>query len=182
MELLRELYGSVRNKKGELYGKSAYINLRAAIQRHIISPPFNRTINILRDREFLPANQVFMGVLRKMKAEGRDVTQHKEPITEGDMKKIYESDALSTKTPMGLVRKVYFEISLHFGRRGREGLRSLTKDSFVFKTDDEGKEYVTLLYNELDKNHQVLMPKEIEKKTDNVCSAKGPSLPHSSFG
>lgn len=164
MNLLRELYGSVRNKKGDQYGKSSYINLRAAIQRHITSPPYNRTINILRDADFLPANQVFMGVLRKMKAEGRDITKHKEAITEGDMGKLYESGVLNIETPLGLLRKVYVEISLHFGRRGREGLRSLTKQSFVFKIDDGGKQYVTLSFNELDKNHQVLMPKDQEKK------------------
>ena len=45
----------------------------------------------------------------------------------------------------------FFEESLHFGRRGREGWRSLKKSSFVFKKDDTDKrgEYVTITYNEV---------------------------------
>ena len=166
--LLRELYGSVRNKKGELYGKSSLINLRAALHRHITSPPYNRKFNILRDVEFQSANQVFMGVLKKMRVEGKDITHHKEAITEGDMFKLYKSGTLSNNSPLALQRKVYVEVSLHFGRRGREGLRNLTKDSFVFKNNDQGKEFATLCFNENDKNHQILLPKDIGKKTDDV--------------
>lgn len=175
--LLREFYGSVRNKKGEMYGKSSYVNLRAAVHRHITSPPYNRPFNILRDVQFQSANQVFMGVLRKMRVEGKDVTKHKEAITEGDMKKLYESGVLNTDTPMGLLRKVYVEISLQFGRRGREGLRDFTKESFVFKLNDEGKEYVTLAYNELDKNHQILLPKDNEKSQMMFSHAGDPMCP-----
>jgi len=130
MNILREFYGSVRNKKGEMYGKSSIVNIRAGIHRHLTSPPYSRTVNILRDIEFLPANQVFMGILRKMRVEGKDITKHKESITEGDMQKLYESGILNNDTPMGLLRKVYFEISLHFGRQGREGLRNFTRESF----------------------------------------------------
>ena len=39
-------------------------------------------------------------------------------------------------------------------QKGREGNRQLTKSSFTVNTDDEGKEYLTMTYNELSKNHQ----------------------------
>jgi hypothetical protein len=80
------------------------------------------------------------------------------------MEKMYTSGVLSTDNPEGLQKKVYVELSMHFGRRGREGLRQLRKDSIVIKTDDKGREYATLSYNEIDKNHQVQLPKEQEKR------------------
>ena len=105
-----------------------------------------------------------MGILRKMKVAGLDVTKHKDALTSADMKKLYESGVLTTQTPLGLLRKVYMEVSLHFARRGMEGLRQLTKESFMFLKDAENKEYVTMAYNEIEKNHQVQAPKEQEKK------------------
>ena len=51
-----------------------------------------------------------------------------------------------------------------YGRRGREQLQNLTKESIVTKTDDTGQEYVMLDYNELDKSHQLQKPNENEKQ------------------
>ena len=118
----------------------------------------------MHDKEFINANQVLMGVLRHLKESGQDTTKHKAAIAPGDMRKMYESGILSNSTPETLQNKVFVELCLHFGRRGREGLRKLAKNSIVFKTDDEGKEYATLCYHELEKNHPVQLAKQEEKK------------------
>ena len=49
---------------------------------------------------------------------------------------MYSTKVLSNHDPESLLYKVFFEVGLHFGRRGREGWRNLRKDSFVFKRDD----------------------------------------------
>ena len=98
-----------------------------------------------------------------MRAQGLDQTRHKEPILQGDMEKMYSSGILSNQNPTALQRKVFVETGLHFARRGREGLRELRKDSFVIKKDDLGKEYVTIAYHELSKNHNGLDLKDKEK-------------------
>ena len=64
--------------------------------------------------------------------DGNNKTQHKPAISAADMKKKYNSDALDVNNPVSLQRKVFIDIMLHFSRRGREGLRELRKDSFVF--------------------------------------------------
>ena len=46
-----------------------------------------------------------------------------------------------------------FNISLHFCRRGRENLRSLTTDSFVIKKDASNGEYVEMAISAKTKNH-----------------------------
>ena len=117
----------------------------------------------MHDAEFKVANQVLIGQFRKIKMDGNDKTQHKPAISAADMKKMYNSDALDVNNPVGLQRKVFIDIILHFSRRGREGLRELRKDSFVLRRDENDREFATIDYHELEKNHQGIHKHECEK-------------------
>ena len=152
-KLLREFYGAVRQRSGQLYSLPSYRGLRAAIQRHLNNPPFSRNINIISGPQFSRANHVFDGVIKTMKVEGRDVSQPHPPIAKGDLEKMFQSGQLAMTSPTSLQRLVWFYLEFHFCRRGSEGLRELRKDSFIVKEDDEGVKYVTMTYNEKTKNH-----------------------------
>ena len=95
--------------------------------------------------------------------DGSDKMQHKPAISAADMKKMYNLDALDVNNPVGLQRKVFIDIMLQFSRRGREGLRELWKDSFVFRRDENDREFATIDYHELEKNHQGIHKHECEK-------------------
>ena len=103
--ILRQLYAEIRQKNGNNYSRSGLTNIRASIQRHIASPPFNRNINIIRDREFGAANSVIQGQIKLLRQSGNDVTKHKQAIDNEDMKKIRASFDVST--PSGLQNKVF---------------------------------------------------------------------------
>lgn len=162
-ELLRRFYGDVRSKVGVQYGKSSLINIRAGLNRHLTSPPYNRQENIMRDRCFQRCNQVLTGILRTYRERGMDKSIHKDALSPADIRLAYSTGTLSTKNAVSLQRKVYFEVSLHCARRGCQGLRELRKDSFVIKSDSEGREYATLAYHELEKNHQGLDKRERDR-------------------
>ena len=149
--LLRRFYAEARTLKGLPYSRPAMISIRSAIQRHLIQPPFNRTISIISDREFKPANLVFTGRLKVNREEGNDTTKHKDVIEPGDIARLYDTDTLSNLSPQALQNKVFFEISLHFARRAKEGMRDLKKSSFAILTDDQGKRYATITHNEKSK-------------------------------
>ena len=161
--ILRQFYAEVRQKNGNNYSRSGLTNIRASIQRHIASPPFNRNINIIRDREFGAANSVIQGQIKLLRRSGNDVTKHKQAIDNEDMKKILASFDVST--PSGLQNKVFFDLLLHFARCGQEGLRELTRKSVIIKTDSSGRRYATMAYNEIEKNHtgQNLKERDIQK-------------------
>ena len=159
---LRRFYAEVRNKQGGLYSKTSLLSIRAAIYRHLTQPPQNVGFNILVDSAFIAANNVLVGQCRKLKAAGKDTSKHHPPIKQDDLKKMYESRVLSPDNPVSLQRKVFFEVVLHFGRRGREGLRTIQKDDIIFKVDEHGTEYATLGFNALEKNHQGLSARERE--------------------
>ena len=161
--ILRQFYAEVQPKNGGQYSRSAYVNIRNGVNRHLISPPFSRSINIMLDRDFLPANQVFTGLLKQLRRDGLDRTKHKSIIQREDIEKMYTTGVIGTSNPVALQRKIFFDLSFHFARRGREGLRSLKKTSFEIREDASGKRYLAPTFNEKEKNHSGVSNREIEK-------------------
>lgn len=112
--LLRRFYGEVRRTDGEYYSRSSLCNIRAGIQRHISSPPYNRIINIIRNEAFQRANNVLDGFLKNQKRQKKDTTASYPPISKGDMEKIAASGVLSTESPLSLQRMVFFQHPVFF--------------------------------------------------------------------
>ena len=153
-QTLRHFYATVKNGKGEPYGLSSYIGLRAALNRHLNDPPISKSWCLLNDSEFATSNNVFSGVIKQLRREGRDKTTHHQALSESDLAKIKHSDALNPNTPVGLVNKVWFDVQLHMGRRAKEGNRQLKPESFAIRVDENGLKYATLTFNECTKNHK----------------------------
>ncbi|XP_035668294.1 uncharacterized protein LOC118410619 [Branchiostoma floridae] len=150
--LLRQFYAEVRSTAGTEYSKASYGCLRAAIHRHLTGPPFHKTYNILRDPEFQAANNMFVGMLKKLRRSGLDTAKSFPPILPCDMIKMFDSGTLSMDNPLALQRLVYFYIAFFLCRRGRENLRELKVSDFILK-DEGGRKYYTLRHNEHLKNH-----------------------------
>ena len=92
--------------------------------------------------------------LKLIKAHGQGKVRHHPSISAEDIKKCYETKVFGDETPLSLLRVNWFNISLHFCRRGRENQRSLTKESFKIEKDANGIEYVAMAVSESMKNHQ----------------------------
>ncbi|XP_051737398.1 zinc finger MYM-type protein 2 isoform X3 [Ctenopharyngodon idella] len=170
--VLREFYGSIRTSKGELYGISSYVGLRAGLNRFINDPPLNRAWNLMQDAEFRSANNVFKGVVKQMRRSGRDITAHYPPISLEDQHMLKHSAALDPGNPKGLLNKVWYDIQLHFGLRGKEGNRHLQPNAFVLNRDQNGFKYFTMTLNEDMKN-----PQEREGKRKRKAMYEEPGNP-----
>ena len=177
---LRRFYGDLRQKSGDEYKRSSLVNVRAGLNRHLISPPYDRKVNLMHDTAFQGANQVFYGLIRTLKQQRLDRTVHKSALTEADFKKLYSCGILDTNNPVTLQNKVFVEVNLHFCRRGREGLRELKKDSFVKKSDSNGRTYITLGFNELEKNHQGFDKRDYQEEP-RMYEQEGDQCPVKSF-
>ena len=153
-ERLKKFYQELRKSPTEHYSASAHLSIRAAIDRHLNTLPEFSGISIVRDPLFKIANKSLSAKLKQLKAQGFAKVQHHPSISPEDIHKCYETKVFSDETPISLLRVNWFNISLHFCRRGRENLRSLTPDSFVIKKDANGGEYVEMSISEKTKNHQ----------------------------
>ena len=152
-QLLGTFYVEARQVSGVPYGKSALRCIRAAIQRHLQGDPWNRCLVITKDREFSRSNEILGGIFKVMTSEGRDKVSHHNPIEPGDMKKLVESSVIGTGNPMSLQRLVWLSLALHFGKRGSEGWRGMTKNTLVQSVDAEGKTFLEYSACEKQKNH-----------------------------
>lgn len=150
--VLREFYGTIRTTKGELYGISSYVGLRAGLNRYINDPPVCRSWNLAQDPEFKSSNNIFRGVLKQIRRTGRDKATHYPPISPEDQRILKNSAALNPNNPRGLLNKVWYDIQFHFGRRGKEGNRDLRPDCFILKRDENGRRYFTMTWSEETEN------------------------------
>ena len=111
----------------------------------------------MQDKEFLQANKVFTGRLWDNKEKGLDISQPWEAIEKEDLEKlfnVYFLEGIHHNNTEVLLHKVFFDILYYTGRRGKEGLRNLTKQSFQLKKASDGVEYIQMTYNEKTKKNQ----------------------------
>ena len=108
----------------------------------------------MKDVVFQSGNQVVTGLIKELRRGGLDTTKNKTAIEPKDVELMYSSGVLPNKTPQSLQYKVFFELCLNFGRRGKEGLRELKKSSFVVAGDagvGGGHKYVKQTFHEKEK-------------------------------
>ena len=128
--ILRKFYAEVRTVKNEVLTPSSMTGIRAAIYRTILSPPYSRNMNILADREFSTANEMFSAKCKLYYKTHNKKPQHKAAIEQADMNKLQIYFVNCLDDPVKLQEYVWFNLCLHFGRRGREGWRELQKEHF----------------------------------------------------
>ena len=92
-------------------------------------------------------------MMAELKRKGAGGIDHHPPIEPLDLQKLYEHFNVFDAT--SLQDKVFLDIMLHFGRRGRENLRDLTVSDFALRADPDGSSYIFLVKDELTKNHQL---------------------------
>ena len=82
--------------------------------------------------------------IKQLKREGRQDVKHKPAITLPDLQKLKVHPVLSPSTPLGLLQNTWFHTTLHWCRRGREGQRLLTRDSFKFLVEENNHQKIIL--------------------------------------
>ena len=149
--------------------------LRFGLKRHF------KTVSgfdIIDDEGFSEANEVYAAKCVQLKKDGLAKVQHKPPIDDADLKKLYESGVFNTDNPKTLLNKVFFEIMLNFCRRGRQNLRQLKKSHFAVLVDASGKKFVSKVVDELTKNHR---ENDEEEEGGMMYETEGPFCPVASF-
>ncbi|XP_033726736.1 uncharacterized protein LOC117316304 [Pecten maximus] len=135
------------------YHKNTLKNIRAAINRHFHD--LNREIDIVNGNEFKKGNKILDGLLKERMTTGQSrATKHKDIIELADLTKISSYFERVEFSPFILRRCVWFNIAIHFVTRGLECHHQLSTNSFEFKSDESGIEYVVMSHETRQKNFQ----------------------------
>ena len=126
---LGKFYTETRKQNGEFYKRTSFSAIRHGINRHLSS---KCDIDIINDSSFKKSNEAFLAMNVELKRQGAGGIEHYPPIDNADLQKLYLSFDLSD--PASLQHKVFVDIMLHFGRRGRESLRQLLVTDFALTT------------------------------------------------
>ncbi|XP_014776313.1 uncharacterized protein LOC106873459 [Octopus bimaculoides] len=137
-QVLKRLYAGARTKKCELYQLTAFRSLRYALKRH-----FEETLNldIIKGDAFVEANESFVFMEKRIKAEGKGLIRHYPPVEEQDMARLkeYFKANMQNPTPRELLEYVWFILQYYMCRLGRDGQTELKITSFVIRTDAQGE-------------------------------------------
>ena len=153
---LRRFYAEARTQKGEPYSKSTLLGFRHAIERYLNAPPYNKGLQVASDPRFMRSNQMLDAQLINLRRNGKENVTHKPAIEEGHLKQLQTSGVFSLSSPLSLLRNAWYHIVLFFCRRGSEGQRGLTTNSFKFATDAARRKFVTMAHDEASKTIQVV--------------------------
>ena len=153
-QFLESFYFEVRKKDGGMYKKTSFFSLRFALQRYF-KELRGDDFDIISNEEFNGANSRFSAQCVVLKRNGLAKVDHYPPILVEDVRTMYASEVFDIKSPVGLQRKVFFELMLNFCRRGMENLRELTVHDFELRQLSNGTEVVIKTSDELTKNHRV---------------------------
>ena len=149
-KILCKFYVEVRQENGEKYKKSSLSTIRHAINRFLS----NSNIDIVNGLEFKESRRVFKAVCQDLKRDGKGGVEHFPAIESGDLNKMRKYFNTDGDESVKLLEKVFTDLMIYFGRRGRENLRNLKVADFATTKDGEGDVYVYMVRDELTKNHQ----------------------------
>ena len=172
---LETFYIEARKKDGSMYSMGTLRTIRFGLSRFYKA---QYGIDIITDGDFAKANKNFQAECVQMKKDGLARVDHKPAISDGDMKKLYESGVFSTETPKTLLNKVFFDVVLCFCRRGRQNLRQLKKTDFAVRINDDGVKYIAKISDEMTKNHRV---DDKPEEGGSMYETGGPNCPVASF-
>mgnify|MGYP003685834577 CR=1 FL=1 len=120
--------------------------MRSAINSHLRD--LGRSIDIVRDKEFKPANNTLDGMLKPWQ---KLVLQGPQTIKLWFISSYFHT---APHFPIVLRQYVWCNLSLHFVTRGLEFHQQLRMDSFQFHKDENNLEYVTLRHETQAKKFQ----------------------------
>ena len=151
---LRRFYAEVKTKKGLPMTPASLTCLRASLHRYLTEPPLNRCINIITDSMFIAANNMFNSKQKLFRKSHNSKPKHKPTIEDGDLQKMRTYFSSNLMRPEVNQEMTWFNLCYYFGRRGREGWRDMSKETFAVRVDDMDKRYIAQVETESTKNHQ----------------------------
>ena len=142
LQSILENFSGLQISPDQSYKNSSLKCIRAAVNWYFKE---TRSLDIISNPHFIRCNELFKGILKIGKENGYGDVDSKAPICEEDMsqlKKYFENNMATKFGPYCIQETLLFHIIFFMGRRGRENLRAMSKDTFAVRTDPDGRKYI----------------------------------------
>lgn len=146
-DTLSKFYLEGRTKRDNLYSITTLSEVRDGIMKYLCHLSDEWKQQITTPAALQPSNNLLDNL---QESSSREATSSKSkapmkiPMTQNDLGLLMGSHCLDTDNPLGLFRKVWFDLTLHLGCGGQSALRGLSKDSFLCEADDKGRRFYRL--------------------------------------
>ena len=110
-------------------------------------------MDIIKDPEFRQVNAVFHAEIAQLKREGKAKTEHKLPINNDNIKKLYESGLFNLNQPDTLQNKVFLDV-ISAGLEGTPESEGIEENWFFCQIGSSGARYDEKVKEELTKNRR----------------------------
>ena len=154
---LTSFYTGARTQNSEHYEKTTMLTIRNGLNRYVNAQRKEAglpNIDLTRDTAFNECNEMFKAMGKVLKLEGNANVEHYPAIATEDLKRMKTYFRETIDNPKVLQQAVLVNISIHFGRRGRENIRQLKIIEFAVTTDAAGDLYLYKESDERTKYHQ----------------------------
>lgn len=144
--LLCSFYREVCKRDGTPFKEHALKRVRSGLMKHLST--LYRVPTTLVLQEMLESNKVYTDMLSKQPSKPTEM------LSPADCTFLRGHKALGMDNPLSLLRKVWFELQLHFGARSWSP-REMWPEVFVFVivNDEEDQEYVILDKDQIAGSH-----------------------------
>lgn len=171
--VLANFISQVRNKKGDPYPAKTKHEIVTSLQKYLQMNSKNfRLINV---DEFPTLYYALDVTMKDSTAHGVGMTVSKaNAITKEQENLLWEKGILGIHNGTSLLRTVFYLIGVHFGIRGGQEHRLLTKRNFSFHFDLDGKEYIQYTECQTKTNQGGIKHRKIEKHSARAYASTQP--------
>ena len=168
--LLQQFYAEVKKNDGNDYEPNSFSAMQAGIERLLKEK--NYPVSILKSREFRTSNAVLEGKARHLREQGKGKRPNKaKSLTSAEEEELWNCGQLGSHSPQALVNTIWWQLTQHFGLRGRQEHHSMQVEDFVFQKDDDKNEFLTFAegvtktrQSGLKEHQRLVQPKMFETK------------------
>ena len=139
--ILRYFFAEINQKEGKDYEPSSLAAMQSSFDRYLRES--NCEYSILNSRFFKGSRDVLEGKARLLREKGLGKKPNKtNSLTRQEEDILWECGQLGDKTPKSIIATLWWQLTQHFGLRGRQEHHSMRVEDFSFRKDETGALYV----------------------------------------
>ena len=132
----------LKRRDGSDYEPVAVRNMVGSIARYLLEKKYDA--NIMEHQDFRDMREVLKRKLKELKELGLgNQPRTAASLTEEELGSLWSSNVFNTSTPLGLLRVLFFYLSVNFGMRSGQEHRDLKMGDVQLRQDHNGREFLT---------------------------------------